>query len=703
MTVQYLSHVVRFTFTAVILLAVSLVARAASDQGTWCLGEASVAGPGPSCTATLTLEGADVPRAFIHLTGAELNFGVIPAGFDAIDDSSLVNVAMSGVRSSSRSLESVTLSVAPANTSSPKWSYELSSSDLRRLRGVRLPPGSYMVTVHAENHTKHEFVQEVGRKGGKFPLILLDAYPRLSGRVVDARSGQGMSGTAILDSDDSVLGQVSSAAGDFELYLPADSWPRSVGFGFPGRGTKWVSVPARLADTDLGLVSLAIAGSLRVNLPKGVSVRSIRVQEVGEDEKTRVTRRVRDVSEGQETLVLDDVAPGDYELLVSGDGALASFAQPVTVRPAEEATVDLSVDPIDVTIRATYQDQPIGAGSMYVEHGVAGWKADIRLDDQGTYKGQLWQPGPLAGYLTIPGRSSPFFATRMFIGAREETWELNAWGQTIRGRVVTAKGGRVASPRIAMQSEYADGGGSKVLQADELGEFVIEYVRPGRHRFVATAEGFLDSVLNIQTLPNETVREIELVCSPGATRSVLVLNANGTRAVGADVLAPGAVTRTGADGRASVTLPAGETVRLFVIPREGSFGSVLVSPGDDQSGEISIPVPAPEVSILVRAESDSGAPIAGVGLLVRFNGLMLPLELLQSMHRIQGLRFESNADGKAQLNGLPVGLYEFWPVFDYSQVDRINRSPGASAASLAAQPGANWVIMTFEKRAREGG
>jgi hypothetical protein len=294
--------------------------------------------------------------------------------------------------------------------------------------------------------------------------------------------------------------------------------------------------------------------------------------------------------------------------------------------------------------------------------------------------------------LEVPGKTTPFFTTKNLPEEGDVDWEIVVSGQTLTGVVLGTEGEQITNARILLRSMYPDGASTKIVRTGERGEFTVDYLRQGQHTINAAAAGYLESSITVDTSQRVGDTNVEVRLEKGMTRVLRIVNANGTPAAGAIVVSTTAPAEADATGRVQVTTSSANPAPIFVVPKEGSFAIVHLDKG--QPEEVTVGVPPPDATIVVRAESDDGIPLEA-GLMVRYKGMMLPIEVLRTMHRIQGVLFQTSTDGIANLRGLPLGLYEFWPIFDYSEIDRTALTPGVPAASLAVGPGDNWVIMTF--------
>ena len=96
---------------------------------------------------------------------------------------------------------------------------------------------------------------------------------------------------------------------------------------------------------------------------------------------------------------------------------------------------------------------------------------------------------------------------------------------------------------------------------------------------------------------------------------------------------------------------------------------------------------------IVRTESESGEPIPRTYLDVRYNGVSLPLRVMEALAG-RGSRTASGSEGKIVLNHMPVGMYELWPGGTLPRVGGttiIARAP----VRLMATGGDNVAVMSL--------
>lgn len=143
--------------------------------------------------------------------------------------------------------------------------------------------------------------------------------------------------------------------------------------------------------------------------------------------------------------------------------------------------------------------------------------------------------------------------------------------------------------------------------------------------------------------------------------------------------------RTTATGHVPVFVPKDETRDVFAVPRDGSLAVMRIASGQPETTMI---VRDAVSSIVVRAETAKREPIANVGIDVRFDGFLLPLEVMEALTG-RGSRTTSDANGRMVLDHLPAGVYE---------LRAASREGAGEWAKVVAMPGENTAVLTLAPR-----
>ncbi len=85
---------------------------------------------------------------------------------------------------------------------------------------------------------------------------------------------------------------------------------------------------------------------------------------------------------------------------------------------------------------------------------------------------------------------------------------------------------------------------------------------------------------------------------------------------------------------------------------------------------------------------------------MRYNGEVLPPDVLREIQSYRGLSFETDERGTAHVQHLPAGTYEFWPYRSEGEADSLLASVSGIAAPIVvnAGTGENKVTVRFRKK-----
>ena len=166
---------------------------------------------------------------------------------------------------------------------------------------------------------------------------------------------------------------------------------------------------------------------------------------------------------------------------------------------------------------------------------------------------------------------------------------------------------------------------------------------------------------------------------------VYVSTRNGTSPVGA----------TDEDGRFLLPVSPEDYGMVFVVPRSGSIGVAPFESLAKGTGDILVRVPEGNASLEIDCETTSGAALTGVAVLIRINGVLLPIPVWEGMVNYQGLPMFSDDHGRLLLTHLPAGRYEIWPL-DREELSAVTSgSPPPARATITVMAGYQSAKMVF--------
>ncbi|HXH23829.1 MAG TPA: carboxypeptidase-like regulatory domain-containing protein [Vicinamibacterales bacterium] len=582
-----------------------------------------------------------------------------------------------------------------------KWT---ASPPARQVALIR-PPGVARLEVSAPMH--RPVALELASEQPDLGPIDLHRLPVISGRVVDALTHLPLSGARITDSSGDVVA-TSEENGSFHVVVDG-IWPSKLFFTTSRHAPKSVPVPRTMATVDLGSIDLSEGGNIHCVLEgmpsqDGAGWQVRRIMGAGKEEPTREGR----IPAGQTEFAVERLDPGEYRLIVRGKEPLQQFAIPVRVREGITAEAICRMHAIDVVIETRLGERPLGNARIDLHHN-AGWQAELETDASGARNAELWQRGDLDVVVSRPPEVMAWTAEKS-VGNSEEAvhWTLQIADRKVTGRVVDAISREpVAEAVVVLQMNTSEGDGLVARTLTSIdGTFEAGGMVTGTHTMEVMKPGYRPNqkwTFRVGEGDSE-IRHPDLLLEPWAgQRTLLVVNERGVPLEGVGVYFAGhrgvrEVGLTDATGRATLSLvSADESGVVFVVPRSGSFAFTRI-PSSPQANEkeVTVRVPDGTAAIEITTESTEGAPIANVGVLMRVNGMLIPIEVLAGLNRQQGIPFGSDANGRITYPYMPPGQYELWPIAGRDDFRRVYQSaPPPPAAVLRVTSGRQSVALRF--------
>jgi hypothetical protein len=134
---------------------------------------------------------------------------------------------------------------------------------------------------------------------------------------------------------------------------------------------------------------------------------------------------------------------------------------------------------------------------------------------------------------------------------------------------------------------------------------------------------------------------------------------------------------------------------VFVVPRTGSIGVARFESLAKGADDILVRVLEGNASLEIDCETTSGAALTVVAVLIRINGVLLPIPVWEGMVNYQGLPMFSDDHGRLLLTHLPAGRYELWPLDRQQLIAVTSVSPPPAQATIAVTPGYQSAKMVF--------
>jgi hypothetical protein len=639
------------------------------------------------------------PYTWTAAAGASYRLGVLESGRTSLPCSESGRIALRITAPKARRLSGALVTIVSA--SGPSWQLTLTERHLRDTISIALPRGEYGVTVESPRFVRKVTKAAVAAKAEKLTLDL-QPLPALSGLVLARTTKAALAGAIVRAEGHEPA--VADASGQFVLEIDPEAWPARVSVSALGYAESIVPVPAARAATVLDDIHLARAGSIRVEVPELIQHGDLEIElqrlDSGRVVGTPIHRR-RIAAEGAPSppATFEQLGSGRYVVLAKGSGPGERSGEVVELKEGEDQVVAIRITPIQLRIRTRMGGDPLPGAHVTLRNADHFWQAKFNTDAAGEAAVVLWQGGPKVATVGGSRLSFPYHDRRTIGGEREqEDWTIDAPVTTVEGLVIDAETGvPISQARVSLHATMREMAISVKAQSDAEGRFRFVPAPHGKHVLKAIAKGYLPAEMSYDFGEGEAGRALTMKLEAVSSATITVLDPGGVPISGARVAefiglrATNIYSRTDAGGVAQLPARKHETI-AWVIPRDGSFGYARVRPG---ASEVAVRIAPPTSRIVLRAESGSGAPIANLSVVVRFNGQFLPPELVAEFERVQGARARSGADGMIVFDHMPSGVYEFWPGTT-REVAQLAAGAGPRApVRLVAAPGENVAVMTF--------
>jgi Carboxypeptidase regulatory-like domain len=562
-----------------------------------------------------------------------------------------------------------------------------------QLEQQSLAPGAYEVTVAADHH-RSASRRIVARAGETTTLgvIALTPLPQIRGRVT------GAPGATVRVAGDEHRTPVA-AGGTFAIEIAANM-PEYLIVDAPHRGSRAIALPQHIGDVELPPVALTEPSALAVSVQRPAGQHQPLELLVGEpvaNDAPHWLARHR-LGERASSYTFDALAAGSYTLLVRGEGPLQQTATRVALAPHSTSRVTLAIAPQPVDADVRLGANPLPQARVKLIQPELGWIAQLTADDAGHWHGEAWQLGAFVARVTAPSIETSLGVPATI--ARHTTIVLPAIA--VRGRVVdSASGAPVAGASLSLRSE--SDAESAVLHGTSGadGRFAFASVPAGHQTLNIRVPGYLSPEPSTFDLSSGS-KEIDMRLASGVPLDVAVRDTHAAAVAGARMACARdgrmrSIAISDENGRATMAVPRDGCV-LFTIPIDAPFAVTRVTPSM-LGNPLTVTIPRGSGSLAVATKTESGAPVAGVRLLVRYDGELVPPEVAATIERAQGLAFATDDGGTATLPSLPLGVYELWPYRTQDEAAQLVASgPMAAPIQLQLKSGENRVTLKFRAR-----
>lgn len=582
------------------------------------------------------------------------------------------------------------------------WDLVTSARQMVKPFHLLMEHGTYEVSFAAPRFSTDRKTVSVN---GKPQILTVDLrpLPRLTGAVIDDATGRPIPGAIIRTDVDTDA--IADGTGRFAIEADPELWPKAITVSAAGYSDSRLRVGAPRVSTILDTVRLSRGGAVAISIEQDRpgDVVSVELQKLGDGGRSLGATVQTAAVTGKESALqvrFTNVEPGEYMVLAKGDERWERLGELVHVRATEEARLTLHIAPFRLRVRASASSETLPNAPVVLKNREALWQANLTTDSGGEATVQLWQGGRMQLTLESPRFGLPYREHRFVDDGIDFDWFIEVPPYEIAGVVVDDATGRpIPGAAIALHLEsnagYSFGFKTKAAQD---GAFRFAPVTPGRHTVSAAAAGYPPSEVVYTFSDTEQTKNITLRLEAAPFVPVTVFDARGNPIHGARVVDfignhRRGVGFTDANGAVGVQVSTGETRDVYVIPRDGSLGFLQIRSGSEKE---TVHIEDGVCRIVLQMESERHAPIPNIWVAIRYNGVMLPEELIFTLVS-RGARVKSDAQGRIVLDHMPSGVYEFWPVGSSGELRVIAAGEGSGKApvKVTAVPGENVAVMTF--------
>ncbi|HEX9458820.1 MAG TPA: carboxypeptidase-like regulatory domain-containing protein [Thermoanaerobaculia bacterium] len=687
------------TVLALLLVLLAVPAGdAPTEKGTLCVLRKN----DQQCTAaegmTLPVVAAETSRAFVWASadGSRLLLGTIAAKAStvSIDEKSRSNIALAiaGDRRRGWPLDArLTFS-----TKEQDWVFPLSTKVVAKLRSVRLPPASYLMTIAAEHHLIAKRTLNA-KKDVALGEIALKPLPLISGRVVNMKD-EPIAGAQLVLTDGKIQ-TTTNEQGQFRTEL-AEPIPGEVLVTQAHFASALLPLVNVSGEIDLGTIHLGTGFKLTLrlvrpdveNLP--LHVRLLR-ETPQRNEPSPIAQR--DLPGKDDQISFPDLSAGKYVVVIEGNEPLQRLSKEFEIKDADREE-EIHIAPFRLDGSVHIGDEPLrGGGNLDLFDPTQSWRINLSIDDAGRFGGSMWQGGTVAGFVTAAGIHE--LVDSPTLGADPSPWDIQFHRRYIRGRIFDEETNQpVQQPSLRLQITSGDSPSNSTLPIDPDGRYSILAVRAGTYELRAEAPDHVPANATVSVATEDsTDRQADFALARGFQQVVEFVWPSGQAVADAPVLdgiasdgynAERTYTTDGT-GRLTLKLRRGEVKTIYILPRDGSFAIAhVVAPESSDASPLRVIVPVPGGALRSEMRDADDKPLPAM-LIFRFNGELIPQPVI--LH----LTGQYENASMLRVPNLPAGAYEIWavPVVNYAFAPLAGRVPSRAPLRVGLTVGEQSITV----------
>ncbi|HSY47956.1 MAG TPA: carboxypeptidase-like regulatory domain-containing protein [Thermoanaerobaculia bacterium] len=688
------------TLFALLLTLVTLQAGEANaeQKGTLCVLHKN----DQQCTSTegltVPVVPAEISREFVWASadGSRLFLGTIAekAATVSIDEKSRSNITLAIVGDRRRGWPlDARLTFA---TKEQEWMFPLSTKVVGKLRSVRLPPASYLMTIAAEHHLIAKRTLNA-KKDIALGEIALKPLPLISGRVVTMKD-EPLAGVQIVRPDGKIQ-TTTNEQGQFRTEL-AEPIPEEVLITQAHFASTLLPLVNVSGEIDLGTIHLGAGFKLTLrlvrpdveNLP--LHVRLLR-ETPEKNEPSPIAQR--ELPEKEDQVSFPDLSAGKYVVVIEGKEPLQRLSKEIEIKDAD-LDEEMRIAPFRLDGSVRVGDEPLaGGGNIDLRDLTQSWRVTVSIDDAGRFGGSMWQGGKVGGF--VSAASIHEFIVSPDLGADPSPWDIQFHRRYIRGRIFDEETNQtVQQPSLRLQVASGDSQSNSSLPIDPDGRYSILAVRAGTYELRAQAPDYVPANATVSVAAEDSMdRQVDFPLARGFQQVVEFVWPSGQAVADAPVLEgiasdgynPERTYTTDGTGRLTLNLRRGEVKTIYILPRDGSFAVAhVMAPESSDADPLRLVVPSPAGALRAEMRDADDKPLPAM-LLFRFNGELIPQPVI--LH----LTGQYENASILRVPNLPAGAYEIWavPVVNYAFAPLAGRVPSRAPLRVGLAMGEQSVTV----------
>lgn len=687
------------TLLALLLTLVALQAgEVNAEKGTLCVLHKNDQQCTGTAGMTLPVVPAEISRAFVWASadGSRLLLGTIAAKAStvSIEEKSRANVTLSiaGDRKRGWPLDARLTFTAKEH----EWAFPLSTKVVAKLRSIRLPPSSYLMTIAAEHHLIAKRTLNA-QKDIALGEIVLKPLPLIFGRVVNMKD-EPIAGVQLVRPDGKIQ-TTTNEQGQFRTEL-AEPIPDEVLVTQAHFASALLPLVNVSGEIDLGTIHLGTGFKLTLRLVRpDVENLPLRVRLLRETPEKNEPSPIaqRELPEKDDQISFPDLSAGKYVVVIEGKEPLQRLSKEIEIKDADREE-EIHVAPFRLDGSVRIGEEPLrGGGNLDLFDLTQSWRVNVSIDDAGRFGGSMWQGGTVAGFVTAAGIHELVDSPEL--GADPSPWDIQFHRRYIRGRIFDEETNQpVQQPSLRLQVTSGDSQSNSTLPIDPDGRYSILAVRAGTYELRAEAPDHVPAKATVSVAAEDSSdQQADFALARGFEQVVEFVWPSGQAVADAPVLDgiasdgfnPERTYTTDGTGRLTLKLRRGEVKTIYILPRDGSFAVAhVVAPESSDADPLRLVVPAPAGALRVEMRGADDKPLPAM-LLFRFNGELIPqpviLHLTGQFENASILRVPS----------LPAGAYEIWaiPVVNYGFAPLAGRVPSRAPLRVGLTMGEQSITV----------